>query len=75
MRAFFFAVGFWWVSILYVFMAALLALVPGRGGVRWAVKRYTHRVVGLMKLVGIVPDVRGLERLPPAPFILAPAAS
>jgi 1-acyl-sn-glycerol-3-phosphate acyltransferase len=75
MRAFFFAVGFWWVSILYVFMAALLALVPGRGGVRWAVKRYTHRVVGLMKLVGIVPDVRGLERLPPAPFILAPKHS
>lgn len=75
MRAFFFAVGFWWVSILYVFMAAALALVPGRKGVRWAVKRYTHRMVGLMKLVGIVPDVRGRERLPPAPFILAPKHS
>jgi len=75
MRAFIFAVGFWWVSILYVLMAALLALVPGRKGVRWAVKRYTKRVVQLMKLVGIEPEVRGRERLPPALFILAPKHS
>lgn len=34
MRAFTFTVGFWWVSTLYVFMAAVLALVPGRKGVR-----------------------------------------
>ena len=32
MRSFFFAVGFWWVSILYVLMAAVLALVPGAQG-------------------------------------------
>ena len=75
MRAFLFAVGFWWVSILYVFMAAVLALVPGRKGVRWAVKRYTRRMVQLMKLIGIKPEVRGRERLPPAPFILAPKHS
>lgn len=75
MRSFFFAVGFWWVSILYVFMAAILALVPGRKGVRWAVKRYTTRMVQLMKLIGIQPEVRGKERLPPPPFILAPKHS
>ena len=75
MRAFIFAVGFWWISILYVLMAALLALVPGRKGVRWVVKRYTKRMVQLMKLIGIKPDVRGRERLPPAPFILAPKHS
>lgn len=75
MRAFVFAVGSWWVSILYVLMAALLALVPGRKGVRWAVRRYTKRMVGLMTLVGIKPEVRGRERLPPAPFILAPKHS
>lgn len=75
MRAFVFAVGFWTLSALYVFMAALLALVPGRKGVRWAVKRYTKSMVGLMKLIGIRPEVRGRERLPPAPFILAPKHS
>jgi len=75
MRAFLFAVGFWWVSILYVFMAAVLALVPGRKGVRWAVKRYSKRMVQLMKLIGITPEVRGRERLPPPPFIVAPKHS
>ena len=75
MRSFLFTVGFWWISILYVLMAAVLALVPGRGGVRWAVKRYTKRMVQLMKLCGIEPEVRGRERLPPAPFILAPKHS
>lgn len=75
MRSFFFAVGFWWVSILYVLMAAVLALAPGRGGVRWAVKRYSRRMVQLMKLCGIKPAVRGRERLPPPPFIVAPKHS
>lgn len=75
MRSFIFAVGFWLASIFYVLMAALLALVPGRHGVRWAVRHYTRRMVQLMRLIGIRPDVRGRERLPPAPFILAPKHS
>jgi len=75
MRSFFFNVGFWVISILYVFLAALLALTPGRGGVRWAVRRYSKRMVQLLKLIGIKPEVRGRERLPPAPFIVAPKHS
>ncbi len=75
MRAFFFNIGFWVVSAVYVFLAALLALAPGRGGVRWAVRRYSRRMVGLMKAIGIRPEVRGRERLPPAPFIIAPKHS
>ncbi len=75
MRAFVFNIGFWWISILYVLLAALLALTPGSTGVRWAVKRYSRRMVQLMKLVGIQPEARGRERLPPAPFIVAPKHS
>jgi 1-acyl-sn-glycerol-3-phosphate acyltransferase len=75
MRSFFFTVGFWWISVLYVLMAALLALAPGSAGVRWAVKRYSKRMVQLMKLCGIEPEARGRERLPPAPFIIAPKHS
>lgn len=56
-------------------IAAVLALAPGRGGVRWAVKRYAKRMVQLMKLIGIKPIVRGRESLPPPPFILAPKHS
>lgn len=75
MRSFVFAVGFWVISVVYVVIAAVLALAPGKGGVRWAVKRYAKRMVQLMKLIGIKPIVRGRERLPPAPFILAPKHS
>ncbi len=75
MRSFIFNVGFWWVSFWYVLMAAVLALVPGSHGVRWAVKRYSKRMVQLMKFIGITTEVRGRERLPPAPFIVAPKHS
>ncbi len=75
MRSFVFTVGFWWISILYVLIAAILALAPGNGGVRWAVKRYSKRMVQLMKLIGIEPETRGKEKLPPAPFIIAPKHS
>lgn len=75
MRSFIFNIGFWVVSALYVFLAAILALAPGRGGVRWAVKRYSRRMVQLMKVIGIRPEARGRERLPPPPFIVAPKHS
>jgi 1-acyl-sn-glycerol-3-phosphate acyltransferase len=75
MRSFFFNIGFWWVSTLYVLLAALLALTPGHKGVRWAVRRYSKRMVQLMKLTGIKPEARGRERLPPPPFIVAPKHS
>ena len=75
MRSFIFSVGFWWISILYVLLAAILALTPGHKGVRWAVRRYSRRMVQLMKLTGIRPEVRGRERLPPPPFIVAPKHS
>jgi 1-acyl-sn-glycerol-3-phosphate acyltransferase len=75
MRSFVFAVGFWWISILYVLLAAVLALTPGHTGVRWAVRRYSKRMVQLMRLCGIKPEARGRERLPPPPFIVAPKHS
>jgi 1-acyl-sn-glycerol-3-phosphate acyltransferase len=75
MRSFLFNIGFWWISTLYVLLAALLALTPGHKGVRWAVRRYSRRMVQLMKLIGIKPEGRGRERLPPPPFIVAPKHS
>jgi 1-acyl-sn-glycerol-3-phosphate acyltransferase len=74
-RSFLFNIGFWVISAVYVFLAAILALTPGHKGVRWAVRRYSRRMVQLMKLIGIRPEVRGRERLPPAPFIVAPKHS
>lgn len=72
MRSLAFNVLFWAVSALYLLMAAVLALLPGRGGVRWAVRRYVKRMVQLMRgVAGIKAEARGRERLPPAPFIIA----
>ena len=75
MRSCVFTVGFSWVSILYILMAALRALTPGRAGFHCAVKRYSLRMVKLMNLIGIQPEVRGRGRLPPPPFIVAPKHS
>jgi 1-acyl-sn-glycerol-3-phosphate acyltransferase len=75
LRSFFFNIGFWVISTVYVVLAAILALTPGHKGVRWAVRRYSRRMVQLMKLIGIRPEARGRERLPPAPFIVAPKHS
>jgi 1-acyl-sn-glycerol-3-phosphate acyltransferase len=75
LRSFVFAVGYWFGSVFYVLLAAIMALIPGKHAVQWMVRRYSRRMVQLMQLVGIQPEVRGRERLPPAPFILAPKHS
>lgn len=72
MRSLAFNVLFWVVSTLYVLLCAVLAFVPGRGAVRWGVRRYARRMVQLMGAVaGIRPQARGRERLPKGPFIIA----
>jgi 1-acyl-sn-glycerol-3-phosphate acyltransferase len=72
MRALAFNVLFWAVSTLYVLLAAVLALLPVRQGVRWAVRLYVKRMVQLMRHVaGIRAEARGRERLPSGPFIIA----
>ena len=40
----------------------MMLAVSETRGVRWAVKRYTKRMVQLMKLCGIKPEVRGRVR-------------
>jgi 1-acyl-sn-glycerol-3-phosphate acyltransferase len=52
----------------------MAALTPGRGRVRWVVRRYVRRMLWAMRvLAGIRIEVRGLERLPKeGAYILAP---
>jgi len=72
MRSLAFNILFWLISGLYVLMCAVLALVPGKGAVRWGVRRYVKRMVWLMRTVGgVKPEARGRERLPKGPFIIA----
>ncbi len=75
MRSFFFNIAFWTVSTTYVIFCAVLALLPGHQPVRWGVGRYVLRMNQLMRAFGIQPEARGREKLPPAPFIIAPKHS
>lgn len=75
LRSFLFNIAFWVLSTLYVIFCAGLALLPGHQPVRWGVKRYVTRMVQLMSAFGIKREVRGRERLPPAPYIIAPKHS
>ena len=72
MRSFLFNVAYWLLSILYALMAAITALIPGRGATRWVIRRYTRRMVQAMALfAGIRLEVRRKERLPEGAFIIA----
>ena len=73
MRSLIFNVVYGALSIFYTLWAAISALRPGRGAVRRVVSRYVRAMVWAMRdVAGIRIEVRGRERLPPAPFILAP---
>src|SRR5580658_10523891 len=74
MRSLAFNIAFGLISIFYTLSAAMAALTPGRGRVRWVVRRYVRRMLWAMRvLAGIRIEVRGLERLPKeGAYILAP---
>ena len=72
MRSLLFNIAYWVLSIVYVLMAAAVALLPGRGAVQWVVRRYVRRMVQAMRvLAGIKLEVRGREHLPEGAFIIA----
>src|SRR3569623_1479579 len=72
MRSFAFAVAYWGLSILYTLMAAVAALLPGRGLTRWVIRCYVRWMVQAMRLLaGIRIEARGRERLPEGGFIIA----
>lgn len=72
MRSLLFNVCFWAVSAAYVLTLAPIALAPGRTHVRKGIRWYVATMIWLMEHVaGIKREVRGRERLPPAPFIVA----
>lgn len=67
-----FAIAYWALSILYLFMAALSIAFPGKWATRFIVKKYARRMVMAMHyLAGIDVEVRGHD-LPKGAFILAP---
>ena len=72
MRSYAFAAAYWTLSVFYVLAATVLALLPGRKPVIWAVRRYSRRMLQAMRyLAGIKVELKGKERLPQGAFIIA----
>ncbi|HZZ36676.1 MAG TPA: lysophospholipid acyltransferase family protein [Caulobacteraceae bacterium] len=72
MRSLLFAVAYWVMSIFYALVTAIMAMLPGRAPMAWALRLYTRRMLWAMRwIAGIRVDLRGQERLPEGAFIIA----
>jgi 1-acyl-sn-glycerol-3-phosphate acyltransferase len=72
LRSLAFAVAYWALSVFYALLASILALLPGRGPMAWAIRLYTRRMLWAMRwIAGIKVDLKGRERLPQGAFIVA----
>ena len=73
MRSLLFNLAFGLISVFHTLWAAVAALRPGRGRVKYVISLYVRRMVWAMRaLAGIEIEVRGRERLPQGAYILAP---
>jgi 1-acyl-sn-glycerol-3-phosphate acyltransferase len=71
-RSFLFAVAYWVMSSFYAVTAAILSLLPGRTPMAFVIRLYTRRMLWAMRVfAGIRIDLKGQERLPEGPFIIA----
>jgi 1-acyl-sn-glycerol-3-phosphate acyltransferase len=72
LRSLAFAVAYWWLSVFYALVACVLALLPGRAPMAWAIRLYTRRMLWAMRwIAGVRIDLKGQERLPEGAFIIA----
>jgi 1-acyl-sn-glycerol-3-phosphate acyltransferase len=72
MRSLMFEIAYWALSVFYVLLAGLAALLPARAPMAGTIRLYTRRMVAAMHWVaGIKVDLRGQERLPDGSFIVA----
>ena len=71
-RSVVFALTYWLLSVLYVLLAVICMILPGRKAVGWVVRRYSRRMVHAMRLiVGIRLRVVGQDKVPQACIIAA----
>ena len=71
-RSVVFQAVYYLLSVLYVLLASVCLILPGRKAVGWVVRRYSRRMVQAMRLiVGIRLKVVGRDRVPPSCIIAA----
>ena len=72
LRSILFNIAYWILSVLYVLLAVLCMVLPGRKAVGWVVGRYTRRMVQALRyLAGIRLTVVDREKVPDACIIAA----
>ncbi len=72
MRSVMFAGAYWSLSVFYALVTAILATLPGRAPMAWALRLYTRRMLWAMhRIGGIKVEVEGKHRLPEGAFIVA----
>ena len=72
LRSILFNIAYWILSVLYVLLAVLCMVLPGRKAVGWVVGRYTRRMVQVLRyLAGIRLTVVDREKVPDACIIAA----
>ncbi|MCI5048296.1 MAG: 1-acyl-sn-glycerol-3-phosphate acyltransferase [Aquisalinus sp.] len=72
MRSFFFRVAYWLTSTFFALGAIPLLLIPGRKVLMWWILGYTRTMCFWMEHVaGIRLEVKGREKLPEGPCIIA----
>lgn len=74
MRAIVFNIFFYAVTLIYVLSCLLFSLIPGRGALMAALRRYTKVIVwGMRRIAGINIIITGKENIPASgPVIIAP---
>ena len=72
LRSVLFNLAYWILSVLYVLLAVLCMILPGRKAVGWVVGRYTRRMVQALKyLAGVRLAVVDRDKVPDACIIAA----
>lgn len=72
MRSPLFAAAYWILSAFYVLVALPLLAIPGNTVIRWWILKYTQTMRWALRVfAGIKHEVRGRDRLPDGPFVIA----
>ena len=65
-------IAYWMITAVFALACTLLALAPGRRLVGWGLMMYGSAQVAAMKwIAGITVEIRGRERLPAEPVVIA----
>ncbi|MEQ8405374.1 MAG: lysophospholipid acyltransferase family protein [Oceanicaulis sp.] len=65
-------IAYWTITVVFALLCTLLALVPGRKLLGWGLMMYGSAQVAAMKwIAGVTVEIRGRERLPKEPAVIA----